>query len=139
MMQLHVSGRLVRDPQAKVSAAGKPYVSGLVAVDAGEKEMLATVMCFDGDLQTLLGGLKKGDGVSAAGTGSIAAYLDKAGAPQASLTVMANRLMAMTDRQAAPRPRSERRESRQTDERQPYQPAGPREFAPDDFNDSIPF
>ena len=126
MIQLHISGRLVREPMAKTSNSGKPYLSALVAVGAGEREMLATVIAFDGDLQTLLAGLRKGDSVSAMGGGGISAYLDKQGKPTASLTVMATRLMAMADRQSPPRkPR-------------PQHSPDAREYAPD-FADDVPF
>ena len=141
MIQLHISGRLVRGPQGKTSSNGKPYIAGLVAVGAGDKEALVNLMVFDSNLQTLLASLKKNDSLSAMGSASISAYLDKTGTPQAGLTLMVNRLMAVTDRQSAPRPKA----GHQSADRQQYRrteefmvPAGPREFAPD-YADQVPF
>ena len=139
MMILHVSGRLVRDPQSKTSAAGKPYLSAMAAVSAGDKEMLVTLMAFDADLQTLLASLRKGDSVSAIGTASIRAYTDKEGQPAAGITLMVNRLMVMTDRQAAPRPRGDSPGNGPRPRRESPPSARPREFAPLEFSDSIPF
>ena len=46
-MQLHVSGRLVRDPAQKTSATGKPYVHALMTASSSDSEPLITVMAFD--------------------------------------------------------------------------------------------
>ena len=118
-----------------MSAAGKPYLTGLVAVSSGDKEAMVNLMVFDADLQTLLASLRKGDSISAMGGASVNAYLDKSGTPQAGLGLMVNRLMAMTDRQAAPKPRTERRP---TDSQQ-YQPVGSSDFGPDLDDEGIPF
>lgn len=97
MMQLHLAGRLVRDPERKTSKNGKDYVQGLVVVTAGDTNTLVTVMAFDPDLQAVLLTLKKGDSVSAVGLGSVRAYLDKEEQPAAGVTLMTNRLMVITD------------------------------------------
>jgi single-stranded DNA-binding protein len=139
MMQLHISGRLVRDPQSKTSAAGNPYLSAMAVVGAGDKEALVTLMVFDADLQTLLASLKKGDTLSAIGSASIRAYADKEGNPAAGVTVMVNRLMTMTAKEAAPRPRGDSPGNGPRPRRESPPAAGPREFAPLEFSDSIPF
>lgn len=103
MMSLLVAGRLVRDPEQKTSKNGKTYVQALLLVSAGDAEILVTVMAFDSDLQALLNGLKKGDNCSACGSGSIRAYFDKEEQPAVGITLMVNRLMAMTEGKAATR------------------------------------
>lgn len=95
MLQLHLAGRLVRDPEKKTSKNGKGYVHGLLLVTAGETDTLTTVMAFEPDLQAVLIALRKGDSVSAIGSGSVRAYIDKGGQPAAVITMMANRLMTM--------------------------------------------
>lgn len=100
MLQLHVAGRLVRSPEAKTSKNGKNYVQGLLLVPAGDADIFVTLMAFDPDLQAVLTGLKKGDSLSAGGSGSIRAYLDKEGQPAAGVSLMLNRLMAMTEAKA---------------------------------------
>src|SRR5512139_1260782 len=88
MMQLHVSGRLVRDPAHKTSSNGRPYIHALMTVSSGDGEALITLMVFDPELGNLLAGLKKGDSLSVIGSGSVRAYADKEGKPAAGITVM---------------------------------------------------
>ncbi len=140
MMQIHVSGRLVRDPAQKTSASGKAYVHTLMTAGSGDGEALITLMVFDTELSSLLASLQRGDSLSAIGSGSVKAYTNKDGQPAVGVTLMANRLMVMTDRQAAPRPKSERKPA----DRQQYRrteeflaPAGPRDFTTKP--DRIPF
>ncbi|HYQ92864.1 MAG TPA: single-stranded DNA-binding protein [Candidatus Competibacteraceae bacterium] len=135
MMQLHVSGRLVRDPAQKTSSNGKDYVHALMTASSGDGEILITVMVFDPELQTLLASLRKGDSLSAIGAASIRAYSDKEGKPNAGVTLMANRLMIMIDRQAAPSPRDNGQRRTQGH----HQPA-PQNLPPiEAYNDIIPF
>lgn len=83
MISVHVSGRLVRNPEDKVSKSGRPYTQALLLSVSGDSQLLVTLMAFDPDLQALLSSLKKGDGVSAMGNASIRAYTDKEGQPAA--------------------------------------------------------
>ncbi len=46
MMQLHVSGRLVRDPVPKTSSNGKDYVHALMTASSGDGDTLITLMVF---------------------------------------------------------------------------------------------
>src|SRR5512143_1413073 len=135
MMQLHVSGRLVSDPAQKTSSNGRAYGHALMTASSGDGESLITVMVFDTELGNLLASLRKGDSLSAIGVASIRAYADKEGKPAAGVTLMANRLMIMTDRQAAPRPKSNGQRRRPADT-----PTGPPGLPPiEAYNDSIPF
>ncbi len=136
MMQLHVSGRLVRDPAQKTSSGGKAYVHGLMTASSGEGESLITLMVFDTDLATLLASLRKGDSVSAMGSGSVRGYLDKDGQPAAGVTLMVNRLMAMAAKEAAPRPRGDGQRRLRFDHPQ----AGPQDPSPiEAYDDPISF
>ncbi len=135
MMQLHASGRLVRDPAQKTSANGRPYVHALMTAGSGEGETLITLMIFDTELGNLLATLRKGDSVSAMGSGSVRGYLDKDGQPAAGVTLMVNRLIAMSDRQAAPRPRDNGHRQRMA-----ATPAGPPALPPiEAYNDPLSF
>src|SRR5512143_29783 len=139
MMQLHVSGRLVRDPAQKTSSNGRAYVHALMTASSGDGEILITLMVFDTELGNLLASLRKGDSLSAIGAASIRAYADKEGNPAAGVTVMVNRLMTMTAKEAAPRPRGDSPGNGPRPRRESPPAAGPREFAPLEFSDSIPF
>ena len=44
MMQLHASGRLVRDPAQKTSASGKAYVHALMTVSSGAARSASPVL-----------------------------------------------------------------------------------------------
>src|SRR5512142_1305555 len=135
MMQLHVSGRLVRDPAQKTSSNGRPYVHALMTASSGDGEVLITLMVFDTELVNLLAALRKGDSLSAIGSASIRAYADKEGNPAAGVTVMVNRLMTMTAKEAAPRPRGNGQRRRPADT-----PAVPSNLPPlEAYNDPIPF
>ncbi len=135
MIQLHVSGRLVRDPAQKTSANGKAYVQALMTASSGDGEALITLMVFDTDLGNLLVSLRKGDSLSAIGSGSVKAYANKDGQPAVGVTLMANRLMVMTAKEAASRPRSNGQRRRMADTQ-----AGPPDLPPiEAYNDPIPF
>src|SRR5512143_3970273 len=105
MMQLHVSGRLVSDPAQKTSSNGRAYGHALMTASSGDGEVLITVMVFDTELGNLLASLRKGDSLSCIGSASIWAYADKEGNPAAGVTLMVTRLMAMTAKEAVPRPK----------------------------------
>src|SRR5512143_421578 len=115
MMQLHVSGRLVSDPAQKTSSNGRAYGHALMTASSGDGEVLITVMVFDTELGNLLATLRKGDSLSAIGSASIRAYADKAGQPAAGVTLMVNRMMTMTAKEAAPRPRDNGQHRRMSD------------------------
>lgn len=138
MMQLHVSGRLVRDPAQKTSSNGRAYVHALMTASSGDAEALITVMVFDTELGNLLATLRKGDSLSAIGSASIRAYTDKEGQPAAGITLMVNRLMAMTAKEAAPRPRGDSPGNGQR-RRLADTPAGPERPPLEAYNDPIPF
>lgn len=133
MISIHVSGRLVRDPAQKTSANGNAYTTALLLAATKDAEQLVSLSVFDTDLQTLLASLKKDDGISVMGGASIRAYVGKDGAPQAGVSVMVNRLMALAEGKAKPRPKEGIPPRRSAE----LQSAGPREFAPD-FNDELP-
>ncbi len=135
MMQLHVSGRLVRAPAQKTSASGKAYVHALMTASSGDGETLITLMVFDTELSSLLASLKRGDSLSAIGSGSVKAYTNKDGQPAVGVTLMVNRLMVMTAKEAASRPRSNGHRRI----RGPAQPALPDRPPIEAYNDFIPF
>ncbi len=135
MMQIHVSGRLVRDPAQKTSSTGKAYVHALMTASSGDGETLITLMVFDIELSSLLASLKRGDSLSAIGSASIRAYTDKEGNPAVGVTLMVTRLMTVTAKEAAPRPKSNGQRRRMADTQ-----AVPPDLPPaSPFNDRIPF
>ena len=62
-----VSGRLLRDPQKKVSAKGRPYGSALVRVSDGNDSALWRVTAFSETALAELMKLRVGDGIAATG------------------------------------------------------------------------
>ncbi len=135
MMQMHVSGRLVRDPAQQTSSTGKAYVHALMMAGSGDGETLITLMVFDTELSSLLASLKRGDSLSAIGSGSVKAYTNKDGQPAVGVTLMVNRLMIMPAKEAAPRLRGNGQRQRTAATQ-----AGPPDLPPaSPFNDRIPF
>lgn len=136
MIYMHVAGRLVRDPEQKVSKNGKPYTQALLLAAAGEAEQLITLMAFDLETQTPLSGMKKGGGISVVGNASFRGYMDKDGQPQVGVTIMMNQMMAMvmTEGNGKAKAKAKQQQPRNTAK---SHAAGPREFAPSSFDDNV--
>jgi hypothetical protein len=68
MLELLISGKLLRDPQARTGQSGKPFTTALVRVPTEREESaLANVIAF-GETGERLARLRAGDSVSLAGS-----------------------------------------------------------------------
>src|SRR5512143_2364539 len=125
-----LSGSISKAPETRTTKAGNPFAFTTVRVPSQDGDIYASVTVFDSSLVDTLSSLKPGDPVTVVGSGKLSLYTPaNGGDPRPNLSVTASRIIALTDRQADPRPKPDR----QQDRRQ-YQPAGPREFA-----DELPF
>lgn len=96
MLALHASGTLIRAPESKTSAAGKPWLRLILNCAAGGDYAFVSCAVFDAELISRLTGLQKGDTVSVAGPATVAAY-EKNGEPKASVNLIANAVLSARD------------------------------------------
>jgi single-stranded DNA-binding protein len=97
-MSLHVlaQGTLAGDPQARTSAAGKPYCTALLRVPIdGEESMLLSLIAFDREAVEALLRLHKGDPVSVAGMGKLTQWTGKDGVEKHGLSVTAQAVLSI--------------------------------------------
>lgn len=95
MIAMHISGVLIKTPAKKITRAGKPYA--LASVLLKSEKLVITLSTFDNELVPLLLNLKQGDVVSATGVATITVWQDNSETWKPSVTLTANRLMAVAD------------------------------------------
>ena len=96
MLDVLVSGKLVRDPVTRTGQSGKPFTTGLLRVDVGEEEqMLVSVIAFQ-EAGEKLGRLKSGDAVSVAGSAKLSSW-EKDGETRHGLSVTASSVLSAYD------------------------------------------
>lgn len=96
MLDVLVSGRLVRDPQTRVGQSGKPFTTCLLRVDTGEEEqMLVSVIAFQ-EAAEKLARLKAGDAVAVAGSAKLSSW-EKDGETRHGLSVTASAVLSAYD------------------------------------------
>ena len=96
MLDVLVSGKLVRDPVTRTGQSGKPFTTCLLRVDVGEEEqMLVSVIAFQ-EVGEKLGRLKSGDAVSVAGSAKLSSW-EKDGETRHGLSVTASSVLSAYD------------------------------------------
>jgi single-stranded DNA-binding protein len=89
MIDALIQGRLVADPERKLTKAGKDYATARLAVSDREGgEHLALVTAFDEQAVTALLALAKGDALVAAGEIAIGVWQSEGREPRPSLRVL---------------------------------------------------
>ncbi len=102
MLNVLISGKLVRDPQTRVGKSGKPYTTALIAVpvravsEGDEDCVLVSVIAF-GPAAEALAALANGDDVSCAGSGRLSSWT-KDGVECHGLAVTAHRVLTAYQR-----------------------------------------
>lgn len=90
-----LTGKLIRDPQAKTAASGKGYTSCTLKADQdGDTALFVRVLAF-GDASDRLAGLRAGDAVSAAGTLKLGIYKPDGGDPRLDATLLADEVLSV--------------------------------------------
>jgi single-stranded DNA-binding protein len=72
MLEVLISGKLIRDPQTRQGKSGQSFTTALVRVpvDKGEDSLVASVIAFQGEAEKL-GRLRAGDAVSVSGSAKL--------------------------------------------------------------------
>ena len=78
MIDALVSGKLIRDPAAKIGPSGKPYANFLMAVAVGDESPTIVSGIAFGDVAERIAKLGKGDALSVAGSLKPSSWNDKA-------------------------------------------------------------
>jgi single-stranded DNA-binding protein len=95
MLSILASGSLVRDPQRKMSAQSRAYVTGLMRVPSEDAEaILLSIVCFSENAMTGLLALAKGDALAVAGRAKLTEWTDKEGTLKHGMSVIADRVMS---------------------------------------------
>jgi single-stranded DNA-binding protein len=96
MLDVLVSGKLVRDPVTRTGKSGKDFCTALLRVDTGEEEqMLVPVIAFQ-EAAEKLSRLKAGDAVSVAGPAKLSSW-EKDGETRHGLSVTAHAVLSAYD------------------------------------------
>jgi single-stranded DNA-binding protein len=124
-MSAHVliTGSLFRDPEQRMSKAGKPFVSATMKVKDGDAISWWKLLCFSEAAQAELSRLGDGEAVSAQGRLTAEIYTKK-GESRLALGVIADCVLA---RRQPPKPRQSPRPKQQQNDK----PRRPREASGD--------
>lgn len=88
-----ISGKLQRDPERKMSKAGKPFSTATLREGDGDAVTWWTVLAFAEDAIEELSRLKAGDGMAATGPFKAETY-EKNGEKRVSFTLFADRVIS---------------------------------------------
>jgi hypothetical protein len=88
-----ISGRIWRDPERRVSGAGKPFASASVRVGSGDVAAWWKLLCFSEAAIEEVTSLHDGDAVSASGEFKAEVY-DKGDGPRVGFTLFADRIIS---------------------------------------------
>ncbi len=133
-----LSGSISRQPETRQTSKGNPFAFTSVRIPPQDGNLYANVTVFDSALVDTLTQLKPGDPITVIGSAKLSIYTPAHGGdPSPNLSVTASQVVCFTDRQVAPRPKSEHRQETRQQYRRTEEfmgSAGPREFT-----DDIPF
>jgi single-stranded DNA-binding protein len=89
-----VNGSLFRDPETKISKAGKPYVIATIVSKEGGESTFVNLVAFSDSAKEAILALGEGDALSAQGKTTIGVY-EKNGEHRPSLSIVADRVLAL--------------------------------------------
>lgn len=98
MLEVLISGKLLRDPQTRTGPSGKPYSTAMVRASVGskgEESAVVSVIAFQEEGEKL-GRLRAGDAVSVAGSAKPTVWT-KDGEARAGLDVVATAILTAYD------------------------------------------
>ena len=96
MLDVLVSGKLIREPVTRTGQSGKPFTTALVRCDVGEEEqMLVSVIAFQ-EAGEKLGRLRAGDAIAIAGSAKLSSW-EKDGETKHGLSVTASAVLSAYD------------------------------------------
>ena len=135
-----VSGVLFRDPEQRMSKAGKPFVTATMRVKDGDATSWWKLLCFSEPTRAELLRLNDGEAISAQGRLTAETYT-KDGQTRLALGVIADHVLALRQPPKARQPRAKPPEKKERTEQRrglfdPHDDAG---YVHPALNDEIPF
>jgi len=95
MLDVLLSGRLVRAPESRTAKTGRTYVRALLSVaTAGEEPTLASCTAFGDEACAALLALGKGDGVAVSGRAKVSTWTAADGGQRVGLDVVAELVLS---------------------------------------------
>jgi single-stranded DNA-binding protein len=88
-----LSGQLFRDPERRVSKAGKPFVAAKLREGAGDSAVWWSVVAFADDVREELSRLRDGDAIAVSGPFTVATY-ERNGEIRLNHSIVAERLIS---------------------------------------------
>jgi single-stranded DNA-binding protein len=96
VLDVLISGKLIRDPVSRTGQSGKPFTTALLRCDTGEEEQtLVSVIAFN-EVSERLSRLKAGDGVAIVGSAKLSSW-EKDGETKHGLSVTASSVLSAFD------------------------------------------
>lgn len=95
MLEVLISGRLLRDPQTRTGKSGQSFTTALVRVSVGqggEESLIASVIAFQGEAEKLAR-LRAGDALSVSGSAKCSTW-QKDGEARTGLDVTATGILS---------------------------------------------
>lgn len=80
-------GKLVKQPEQRTAANGRPYALAQIAVATDEGDVLANCIAFRAEAVDALLALDKGDACAVAGRGKVSTWTNRDGETRASLSI----------------------------------------------------
>jgi single-stranded DNA-binding protein len=96
MLEVLISGKLLRDPQTRTGPSGKPFCTALVRVPVEKEDSIAVSIIAFQDVAERLGRLRAGDAVSVSGSAKPSTW-EKAGETHHGLSVTAAAILSAYD------------------------------------------
>lgn len=140
MLDVLISGKLLRDPVTRVGPSGKPFCTALLRVPVDREDaVLANVIAFQ-DMAEGLGQLRAGDAVSLAGSAKLNEWRGQDGELKHGLSVTVSGLLSAYDvkKRRATRNDTPARPVLQDQGRAAAAPVADADESPP-FDDDIPF
>jgi single-stranded DNA-binding protein len=120
-----VTGQLFRAPEQRTSKAGKPFITATIRAKDGEALQWWRVTAFSETSQAEIMRLAEGDSLAVQGSFKAELYTPDGGEPKVSLSIIADRVLALRQ------PPKERKA--------PKEREAPRRGGAAAFDDAIPF
>lgn len=97
MIDALIQGKLLKDPEARQTKAGKPYATARVRVPTTNpaETIFVSVVAFDPEAVAALLALNAGDAVSVAGPMKVGVWIDSQGNAKPQADIVADRVLSV--------------------------------------------
>jgi single-stranded DNA-binding protein len=93
-LDILAQGKLVKQPEQRTAANGRPYALAQIAIATDDGDVLASCIAFRAEAVDVLLGLGKGDACSVAGRGKVGTWTNRDGETRASLSITVDAVLS---------------------------------------------